>query len=99
MATLLLNNALVASAYYKYNYEITRIYRQRLGSLAAESWKNPPFFHFGHFRAGNTWRFERLGVVFEVVERKEECGNGQRILPNSIVLKCAPDRPPNRDMD
>jgi hypothetical protein len=97
--TLLLNNSLVAFAYYKYNYDVTRIYRQRLGDMAEESRSNPLFFHFGHFRAGNTWRFERVGIIFEAVDRKEECGNGQRILPNSIVLKCAPDRSPDRDMD
>jgi hypothetical protein len=89
--TLFLNNAMIAYAYYGYNAEITRIYRQRLDKIASESRENPPQFHFGHFRTSNIWRFEQLGIIFEVVEQKEECRNGQRILPNSIVLKCSPD--------
>ncbi len=87
--TLLLNNALVASAYYQYNWEITRLYRQRLGEMARESKAHPIQFFFGHFRTSNAWRFEQLGITFKVVERKEECQNGQRILPNSIILKCS----------
>jgi hypothetical protein len=86
--TLLLNNALVAFAYYQYNSEITRLYRQRLGEMARESRENPMQFFFGHFRTSNVWRFEQLGITFKVAERKEECKNGQRILPNSIILKC-----------
>ncbi len=89
--TLLLNNALVAFAYYQYNWEITRVYHQRLGEMARESKENPTQFYFGHFRTSNVWRFEQSGILFEVVERKEECKNGQRILPNSIILKCTPD--------
>jgi len=89
--TLLLNNALVAFAYYQYNCEITRVYRQRLGEMARKSQENPIRFYFGHFRSSNVWRFEQLGIIFEVVERKEECKNGQRILPNSIILKCTLD--------
>ncbi len=89
--TLLLNNALAAFAHYKYYFEITRIYHQRLGKMASESQKNPIPFHFGHFRTSNIWRFERLGIRLEVGERKEECQNGERILPNRIVLKCNPE--------
>ena len=89
--TLLLNNALVAFAYYKYNSEITGVYHQRLGKMAQESKENLLKFHFGHFRTSNVWRFEQSGINFEVAERKEECKNGQRILPNSIVLKCPSD--------
>jgi hypothetical protein len=89
--TLLLNNALVAFAYYEYNLEITRVYHQRLGEMAQKSQDNSIQFCFGHFRTSNIWRFEQLGIIFEVVERKEECRNGQRILPNSIILKCSPD--------
>jgi hypothetical protein len=89
--TLLLNNALVAFAYYKYNSEVTGVYHQRLGKMAQESKENPIKFYFGHFRTSNIWRFEQLGIIFEGVERKEECKNGQRILPNSIILKCTPD--------
>ena len=89
--TLLLNNALIAFAYYQYNFEITRVYRHRLGEMARESKENPIQLYFGHFRTSNVWRFEQLGMIFEVVERKEECRNGQRILPNSIILKCTPD--------
>jgi hypothetical protein len=89
--TLLMNIALVAFAYYKYNSEITGVYHQRLGKMAQESKENPIKFYFGHFRTSNTWRFERLGMIFEVADRKEECKNGQRILPNSIILKCTPD--------
>jgi len=88
---LLLNNALVGFAYYQYNREITGLYHQRLGEMARESKENPIRFYFGHFRTSNVWRFEQLGILFEVVERKEECRNGQRILPNSIILKCSPD--------
>jgi len=87
--TLLLNNALVSVTYYKYNSQITRVYHQRLGKMAQESKENPNQFYFGHFRTSNVWRFNRLGITFEVVELKEECKNGQRILPNSIILKCA----------
>jgi hypothetical protein len=86
--TLLLNNALVASAYYQYNWEITRLYGQRLGEMARESKAHPIQFYFGHFRTSNAWRFEQLGITFKVMERKEECQDGQRILPNSIILKC-----------
>ena len=86
--TLLLNNALIAFAYYQYNCEITRLYRQRLGEMARESQEHPLNFYFGHFRTSNVWRFEQLGISFKVVERKEECTNGQRILPDSIILKC-----------
>jgi energy-coupling factor transporter transmembrane protein EcfT len=89
--TLLLNNALVAFAYYRYNHEITGVYHQRLGEMARESKENPIQFYFGHFRTSNVWRFEQLRMLFEVVERKEECKNGQRILPNSIILRCSPD--------
>jgi len=89
--TLFLNNALVAFAYYKYNSEITEVYHQRLSKMATESQDHPIRFHFGHFRTSHVWRFEHLGIIFEAVERKEECKNGERILPNSIVLKCTPD--------
>jgi energy-coupling factor transporter transmembrane protein EcfT len=88
--TLILNNALVAFVYYRYNCEITRLYHQRLGEIARESKENPMQFHFGHFRTSNVLRFEELGIAFKVVDRKEECTNGQRILPNSIILKCTP---------
>ena len=91
IATLLLNNALVAFAYYQYNFEITGVYHQRLGEMVRESKENPIQFYFGHFRTSNAWRFEQLGITFKVVDRKEECQNGQRILPNSIILKCMPD--------
>ncbi len=91
IVTLLLNNAMVAFAYYRYNSEITGVYHQRLGEMAEESKENHIQVYFGHFRTSNVWRFERLGIVFEVVERKEECKKGQRILPNSIILKCTPD--------
>jgi hypothetical protein len=88
---LLLNNALIAFTYYRYNFEITGVYHQRLGEMVRQSKENPIKFYFGHFRTGNIWRFEQLGIIFDVVERKEECNNGQRILPNSIVMKCTPD--------
>jgi hypothetical protein len=88
---LLLNTALVAFAYYKYNSQITGVYHQRLAKMAQESKENPLKFHFGHFRTSNVWRFEQSGIKFEVAEHKEECKNGERILPNSIVLKCTPD--------
>jgi len=89
--TLLLNNALVAFAYYKYNYEITKTYHQQLAEMAQDSKENPIQFYFGHFRTSSAWRFGQLGIIFEVVERKEECKKGQRILPNSIILKCTQD--------
>jgi hypothetical protein len=82
---------LVTFAYYKYNSEITGVYHQRLGKMALESRGNPLRFYFGHFRTGNVWRFEQLGINFEIAERKEDCKNGERILPNSIVLKCTSD--------
>ncbi|MBP1713509.1 MAG: hypothetical protein H6Q42_1712 [Deltaproteobacteria bacterium] len=91
IVTLLLNNALVAFAYYKYNFEITGVYRQRLEKMVQESKVNPFKFYFGHFRTSNVWRFDHLGINFEVTEHKDECKNGQRILPNSIVLKCTSD--------
>jgi hypothetical protein len=86
--TLFLNNALVAFAYYQYNFEITGLYRQQLGEIAQESKEDPIQIYFGHFRTSNVWRFEQLGISFKVVERKEECNNGQKMLPNSIILKC-----------
>jgi hypothetical protein len=88
---LFLNNALVAFAYYRYNCEITSVYSQRLGEMAQKSKENPIQVCFGQFRTSSIWRFEQLGIIFEVVERKEECRNGQRILPNSIILKCTPE--------
>jgi hypothetical protein len=88
---LLLNNALIAFAYYKYNSEITGVYAQRLDKMAKESKENPIQFHFGHFRTSNVWRFDQLGIIFEIVERKEECKSSERILPNSIILKCTPE--------
>jgi hypothetical protein len=90
LMTLLLNNTLIAFVYYQYNFKMTSLYRQRLGEMARESQENPLQFYFGHFRTSNIWRFEQLGIAFEVVNRKEECKNGQRILPNSIILKCPP---------
>jgi hypothetical protein len=45
--TLLLNNALVAFAYYQYNREITGVY-QRLGEAAGRAKRIPSSF-FGHF--------------------------------------------------
>ena len=88
--TLLLNNALIAFAYYKYNFEITKVYRQRMLNMAKESQENPIPFYFGQFRSSSSWRFDRLGIIYEVIVKKEECKNGKRILPNSIALRCSP---------
>jgi hypothetical protein len=85
---LLLNNILIAYTYYGYNSNITGLYKDRLGRFAATGEQNPHKFYFGHFRTSNTSRFNKLGIHYEIVENKEDCGNGKRILPNSIILKC-----------
>jgi hypothetical protein len=85
---LLWNNILIAYTYYGYNSKITSLYKDRLGKFAATGEQNPHKFYFGHFRTSNTSRFNKLGIHYEIVENKEDCRNGKRILPNSIILKC-----------
>jgi hypothetical protein len=88
LMVLVLNNVLVGYTYYQYNLKITRIYNQRLEKMAVISQENPMQFYFGHFLSSNTLRFDRFGIVYSIVRKKEECRNGQRILPNSIIIKC-----------
>ena len=85
---LALNNGLVAYAYFKYNSEITEVYNQRLGKMASERIEDPHKIYFGYYQTGNTWRFDRLGINYQVVADKEACKQGVRILPNSILMKC-----------
>lgn len=88
IVTLLVNNLLVGITYYQYNFEITKIYHERLGKMAARSKEKPIPLYFGHFRTSNTLRFDRLGIRYRIVENREECWGGKRILPNSIILEC-----------
>jgi hypothetical protein len=88
LLVLLANNLLIAGAYYPYNAKITNLYRERLKGFAAASEENPPEFYLGHFRSSGMMRFDEFGVHYKVVEKREDCRQGQRILPNSIILKC-----------
>jgi hypothetical protein len=88
LLVLVLNNVMIGYSYYSYNLKITRLYNQRLERMAALSREEPIHFYFGHFRSSNTLRFDRFGIVYSVVEKKEECPGGKRILPNSIILEC-----------
>jgi hypothetical protein len=88
LLVLVFNNVLIGYSYYSYNLKITRLYNQRLERMAALSQEEPLHFYFGHFRSSNTLRFDRFGIVYSVVEKKEECPGGKRILPNSIILEC-----------
>ena len=88
LMVLVLNNVLIGYAYYSYNFKITRVYNQRLEKLAVISQENPIQFYFGHFLSSNTLRFDRFGIVYSIAGKKEECLNGQRILPSSIIMKC-----------
>lgn len=86
---LFLNNILIAFTYYHYNFKITEIYFRRLKHMAVISKEKPLPIYFGHFLSSNTLRFDRLGITYVIVWEKEECRQGQRILPNSILMKCA----------
>jgi hypothetical protein len=88
LLVLVLNNVMIGYSYYSYNLKITRLYNQRLERMAALSREEPIHFYFGHFRSSSTLRFDRFGIVYSVVEKKEECPGGKRILPNSIILEC-----------
>ncbi|MGC8810924.1 MAG: hypothetical protein ACP5Q3_11810, partial [bacterium] len=87
---MILNNFLIGYVYYSYNLSITNLYNKRLQKLAVESQLNPLHFYFGHFLSSNTLRFNRFGIIYEVVQKREDCYQGQRILPHSVVMKCAP---------
>lgn len=88
LMVLVLNNVLIGYSYYSYNIKITTLYNKRLENWAALSRENPIRFYFGHFLSSNTLRFDRFGIAYSIVERREDCLNGQRILPNSIIMKC-----------
>lgn len=85
---LLFNNILIGITYYKYNLEITRLYKDRLEKFATTSKQDPIKFYFGDFKSSHTHRFDKFGINYEIIENKEDCNNGQRILPHSIILKC-----------
>jgi hypothetical protein len=91
LLTLLANNILIAGAYYSYNAKITKLYHERLKGFATASEETPLHFYFGHFRSSSMLRFDEFGIRYQVVETKKDCHQGQRILPNSIVLKCDPE--------
>jgi len=86
---LLFNNILIGITYYKYNLAITNLYNNRLEKMAAASKPDPIKFYFGGFKSSNTTRFDKFGINYEIIENKEDCNNGQRILPHSIILKCS----------
>jgi hypothetical protein len=88
LMVLILNNVLIGYTYYQYNLKITGVYNQRLEKMAAISLENPIQIYFGHFLSSNTLRFDRFGIVYSIAGKKEECRNGQRILPSSIIMKC-----------
>lgn len=88
LVILVLNNALIGYTYYSYNLRMTSLYNQRLGEFADLSRGDPIPFYFGPFLSSNTLRFDRIGIAYSIVEKKEDCLNGKRILPNSIILKC-----------
>jgi hypothetical protein len=85
---LFLNNLFIATAYYPYNWSTTRQYRDRFEALALESRRNPLHFYFGHFLSSAQMRFDQFGIHYGLVEKKEDCHDGERILPHSIVLRC-----------
>ena len=85
---LLFNNILIGITYYKYNLAITNLYNSRLEKMAGASKQDPIKFYFGGFKSSNTTRFDKFGINYEIIENKEDCNNGQRILPHSIILKC-----------
>ncbi len=74
--------------YYKYNLEITRLYKDRLEKFSTTSKQDAIKFYFGDFKSSHTHRFDKFGINYEIIENKEDCNNGQRILPHSILLKC-----------
>jgi hypothetical protein len=88
LMALVLNNVLIGYTYYSYNIKTTRLYNQRLEQMAAISRENPIQFYFGAFLPSNTLRFDRFEIAYSIVKRREDCLNGQRILPNSIIMKC-----------
>jgi hypothetical protein len=90
LIVLALNNVLVGYTYYQYNYKITGVYKQRLENLAGLSRESPIRFYFGHFLSSSILRFDGFGIVYSIAGKKEECPNGQRILPSSIIMKCEP---------
>lgn len=85
---LLANNLLVGFSYYDYNVKTSEQYRAKYKELAESSPMNPVKIHFGHFKTSSTLRFSDFGVLYHIVERKEDCREGKRILPNSILLQC-----------
>lgn len=90
LIVLIMNNILIGYTYYSYNLKITRVYNQRLENLAALSQEKPIQFYSGHFLSSSILRFDRFGIVYSIAGKKEECSNGQRILPSSIIMKCEP---------
>ena len=90
LMVLVLNNVLIGYTYYSYNLKITGVYNQRLEKLAALSQENPIQFYFGHFLSSSILRFDRFGIVYSIAGKKDECSNGKRILPSSIIMKCEP---------
>jgi hypothetical protein len=88
LIVLIVNNILIGYTYYSYNLKITRVYNQRLEDLAALSQEKPIQFYSGHFLSSSILRFDRFGIVYSIAGKKEECRNGQRILPSSIIMKC-----------
>jgi len=88
MVTLLANNLLIGISYYSYNSHITSLYNLKLREIAEETKKNPVKLYFGHFRSSSALRFDKFGIRYQVIERREECRDAERILPNSILLKC-----------
>jgi hypothetical protein len=88
LMALVLNNVLIGYTYYSYNIKMTRLYNQRLEQMAAISRENPIQFYFGAFLPSNTLRFDRFEIAYSIVKRRGDCLNAQRILPNSIIMKC-----------
>jgi hypothetical protein len=85
---LFVNELLIGASYYGYNLRTTNLYNKTLEEMAIMSRQNPLKIYFGHFKTSGTLRLDRFGIRYEIVKNKEECHNGQRILPNSILLKC-----------
>jgi len=88
IGTLLVNNLLVGITYFQYNSQIRRVYQERLEKMAGRSAEKPIPVYFGHFRTSSTLRFDRLGIRYRIIEKKEDCPGGKRILPDSILLEC-----------
>ena len=84
---LFANVLLIGVSYYGYNLSTTEIYNRTLQEMAVMSKQDPLKIYFGHFKTSGTLRFDKFGIHYEIIQKKEACQDGQMIFPNSILLK------------